>query len=50
LQQSLAAFLEENTKQAAEYNGLVELSQKMVQEGITSNPYASFTIDDITER
>jgi len=44
------AFNAEKSKQEGEYNALVKLAQQMKSEGITSNVYAVYTIDDITAR
>lgn len=50
LQESFAVFNEEVNKQQSDYNALLELSQKMEQEGIVSNNYAAYTFDQITEK
>lgn len=47
---SFKAFQGEKAHQEAEYNNLVGLAQKIKSEGITSNVYAVYTIDDITAR
>jgi len=50
LQASYANFSAEAQRQEAEYQALVELSNRVVSEGITSNMYATFTMEQITER
>lgn len=50
LQDAFTKFQEEMKAHEAEYNALMQLSQDMVQEGITSNMYSTYTMEQVTDR
>lgn len=50
LQNSLGEFLQDYTTQTLEYNKLMDYSNTLVQEGISENPFSSFSMEQITER
>ena len=50
LESSFSTFKSESDNKANEYNSVVELSQTLTNEGITSNVYATFTVEQVTER
>jgi len=50
LQTSFTSFKQDLSSQQSEYQSLVNLSQQMQNEGITTNIYSVYTIDDVTNR
>jgi len=48
--EAFSVFSQENQKQEAEYNSILELAQTMNDQGVTSNIYAQFTVEQVTER